>query len=61
MNRSLQLGAMGALLLVLTAAGLWLHLPSVDQVLGPKQKEAAVFVVGLAGVAYLYAAWLRCV
>ena len=58
MGRPLQLGVLGALLLILTGAGLWLHQPYMDQVLGTRQKEAAVLLVGLAGAVYLGASCL---
>jgi len=56
MNKStLYLAGLGGVLLILTVAGLVLHLPRIDVALLPAQRETVVGLLLLAGLVYLAA------
>lgn len=59
MNKAtLRLAGLGALLLILTAAGLALDLPQIDVALTPFQRELVVGVLVVAALIYLVAVWI---
>jgi len=59
MNKTtLYLAGLGGILLMITAAALMLHLPSVDIALTPTQRETTVGLLLVAGLTYLVAVFV---